>query len=311
MAAHRTLTTLPNTATVAEAVAVVEREGGVIIRDMFDAETIDGLARDIGPILDTVRAGYKEDSGFTGTHTKRTGALFAKSSHMPKVALHPLYHGVAKHFLRRPVEAWLGEDRIQIVPDMQVGFTQAIRIEPGQGAQPLHRDDMSFLWRHPQYGREGRVQIMVAVSEFTAENGGTLVIPGSNHWDDQRKPERSEAVSTIMPKGSGMIFIGSTYHAGGQNNTEKARFGLSMSWDLSNLRSEENHFVSTPLSVVKQLPPEIQRGLGWSFGENYMGWVIIDGQMSDPNELLHREDYKTVDQGVPGDTLPLLAKSKL
>ena len=36
------------------------------------------------------------------------------------------------------------------------------------------------------------------LDDFTEENGGTLVIPGSHRWDEQRKPERSLAVSTVM-----------------------------------------------------------------------------------------------------------------
>ncbi|WP_274008958.1 phytanoyl-CoA dioxygenase family protein, partial [Escherichia coli] len=75
-------------------------------------------------------------------------------------------------------------------PDIQVGVTQAIQIHPGQGVQPLHRDDSVWLWRHPGYNREARVQIMIAITDFSEENGGTLVIPGSHKWDDERMPKQ-------------------------------------------------------------------------------------------------------------------------
>ncbi|MGA4816153.1 phytanoyl-CoA dioxygenase family protein [Pseudomonas aeruginosa] len=54
-------------------------------------------------------------------------------------------------------------------------------------SQPLHGDD-ALLWRHPQYGREARLQLMLAVHDFTEENGATRVIPGSHQWDDERVP---------------------------------------------------------------------------------------------------------------------------
>ena len=39
--------------------------------------------------------------------------------------------------------------------------------------------------------------------------------------------------------------------------------------------------------VVKSYPEHIQQLLGWSAAQDsYMGWVEIDGQLSDPIELL-------------------------
>jgi hypothetical protein len=40
-----------------------------------------------------------------------------------------------------------------VAADVRIGATQAIQIGPGQSAQPLHRDDTAFLWRHPTGGR--------------------------------------------------------------------------------------------------------------------------------------------------------------
>lgn len=80
-----------------------------------------------------------------------------------------------------------------------------------------------------------------------------------------------------MSKGSALIWIGSTYHAGGQNTSNKSRIGLTMAYDLSNLRQEENMMLSLPLTTVRQLPPHIQRHLGWSSGTNYMGYIMVDG----------------------------------
>jgi ectoine hydroxylase-related dioxygenase (phytanoyl-CoA dioxygenase family) len=202
------------------------------------------------------------------------------------VLLNPLFLKTAERFICTPVETWVGNEKLIVGPELRIGATQAIQIGPGEGAQPLHRDDMAFLWRHPQYGREARCQIMIAVSDFTAENGGTLVIPGSNHWDDDRQPKLEEAISTEMKAGSGLIWIGSTYHGGGNNRTDTPRTGVTVTLDASNLRQEENMYLSLSPETVKSYPEQIQRLLGWSSGKNYMGWVEIDGQMADPILML-------------------------
>lgn len=274
-----------DTARASDVVEVLKRDGAVIVEQFLLADTLEALRTDLFPLLAQRSAGR---DGFSGQRTRRLGALFAHSRHCAEVALHRLYLPVAREFLTQPHEVWIGNQRVPLAPDVRIGMTQAIQIGPGQGAQVLHRDDNAFLWRHPTNGREGRVQIMVALSDFTEENGGTLVIPGSHMWDDERQPLPSEAISTTMRAGSALIFLGSAFHAGGENRTtNEYRTGLTMALDSSSVRQEENMYLALSPGLVASYPEEIQRLLGWSAGSNAMGWVEIDGQMADPNVLLH------------------------
>lgn len=267
----------------AKVIAILERDGGVIVEDFVSAALIEAIKRDLFPLLERTSSGR---DGFTGNRTRRLSRLFAHTRHCVPIVTHPLYLPVAEHFIRRPVSVWSSDGRRDLWPDVRIGMTQAIQIGPGQAAQPLHRDDTVFMWRHPS-SREGRVQIMLAVSDFTSENGGTLVIPGSHKWDDDRQPLESEAVPTVMRSGSALIFLGSTFHAGGANRTaSELRTGLTMSLDSSTVRQEENMYLSLPTEVVASYPEQIQRLLGWSAGANHMGWVEIDGQLVDPIHLL-------------------------
>jgi ectoine hydroxylase-related dioxygenase (phytanoyl-CoA dioxygenase family) len=282
------LTTLPSTSTAEQVIATIERDGGVVIDAFLSPHTLAGLESDLLPRLARTSTGR---DAFSGARTRRLGALFAHTRHCAEIVTHPLYLPVAEHFLKKPHEVWVGEHRYTMMPDVRIGATQAIQIGPGEPAQPLHRDDNSFMWRHPTNGREGRVQIMVAISDFTEENGGTLVIPGSHLWDEQRKPERSLAVSTVMKAGSALIFIGSTFHAGGANRTtDEYRTGLTIGLDASHVRQEENMYLALSPDVVASYPEQIQRLLGWSAGSNAMGWVEVDGQMVDPIHLLRGSD---------------------
>lgn len=158
MANH--LTALPSTTTVDEIVDVIHRDGGVIVEDFLDTPQLDELRAQLGPVLEST--GYGEDEFFAGTQTRRAGGLFGRIDLMPEIALHPLYYGAAKKILQVPLSVWVGDDQIEITPDIQIGVTQAIEIHPGQGAQRLHRDDTSFLWRHPDLRTRGP----------TADHGG-------------------------------------------------------------------------------------------------------------------------------------------
>jgi ectoine hydroxylase-related dioxygenase (phytanoyl-CoA dioxygenase family) len=270
-------------ATSAEVIGALERDGGVIVEDFLAHETLEGLRRDLLPQFERQPTG--RDS-FSGYRTRRLSRLFARTRHCAEIATHALYFPVAERFVCRPRPVWVGGERVMVAADLRIGVTQAIQIGPGQAAQPLHRDDTAFMWRHPTGGREGRVQVICAVSEFTAENGGTLVIPGSHLWDDDRKPELSEAIPAVMNAGSALIFLGSTYHAGGANSTQaEYRTAVGVALDASNVRQEENMYLSLTSTEVASYPEQIRRLLGWSAGRNHMGWVEVDGQMIDPIHL--------------------------
>jgi ectoine hydroxylase-related dioxygenase (phytanoyl-CoA dioxygenase family) len=81
------------------------------------------------------------------------------------------------------------------------------------------------------------VQIMGAVSDFTAENGGTLVIPGSHLGDDTRASRPDEAVPTEMKAGSALIRIGSIYHGGWTEHRRRATTSTRSAGSLGNSRA--------------------------------------------------------------------------
>ncbi|RYE42454.1 MAG: phytanoyl-CoA dioxygenase family protein [Hyphomicrobiales bacterium] len=286
------LTTLEPTASVDDVVAIIERDGGVIIRDFLNASELATLKADIEPKLDELTA-FGVNDEFLGKKTRRLGGVLRHTRAADVIVRHPLYSRTASRFLQIPESVWFGDERNEVVPSMQVGVTQVISIHPGEGAQPLHRDDSVWQWRHPEGGRQARVQIMLAVSEFTAENGGTLVIPGSHKWDDERGPKREEAINTEMAPGSALIWIGATYHGGGTNTSDSPRTGLSMSWDLGYLRQEENHYLAMPVEIAKELPEDIRRAIGYETCPPYMGWVDINGSMSEPHALLDTDADRT------------------
>lgn len=272
------------TARTEDAIAVVERDGGVIVENFLSPEALAGLREDLLPLLERQAAG---EEAFFGTRTRRLSKLFERTRHCAEIVLHPLYLPVARHVIGKPFKLWSGNVQREVAADVRIGVTQAIQVGPGQEAQSLHRDDGAFLWNKNAMGREARLQIMVAVTDFTEENGGTLVIPGSHLWDDDRAPRESEAIATVMPAGSALIWVGSLFHGAGTNRTsDEYRTGLTMALDASNVRQEENMYLSLSPETVAAYPDEIQRLLGWSTSGRSLGWVEVDGQQRDPQFLL-------------------------
>jgi ectoine hydroxylase-related dioxygenase (phytanoyl-CoA dioxygenase family) len=56
---------------------------------------------------------------------------------------------------------------------------------------------------------------MWAVSDFAAESGATQQVPGSHRWPAGREPHDDEIVTAEMPRGSVLLWLGSTLHGAG------------------------------------------------------------------------------------------------
>jgi ectoine hydroxylase-related dioxygenase (phytanoyl-CoA dioxygenase family) len=273
------VTTIPATASIDDACTVLDRDGAVIVEDFVDAATLRGIWDDIGPELDRRAMG---DGRVVEERTRVLASLFRRTAHSATIVRQPHFLGAARHFLQRPTRLWLGEQRLEFVPTIQVSDAKAIQIWPGSGGQPLHRDDGTHLRTHP--GPESRMQVMVAASEFTADNGATRVIPGSHRWDDERPPRTDEAVPAVMPRGAALLWLGSVYHAAGTNTSAGPRTGLTYALDLGNLRQAENQYLAVPLDVVRGYPEDVQRLLGYEACPPFCG----THEMGDPMLLLAR-----------------------
>jgi ectoine hydroxylase-related dioxygenase (phytanoyl-CoA dioxygenase family) len=105
---------------------------------------------------------------------------------------------------------------------------------------------------------------MAAISDFTADNGGTLLVPGSHKWDAERVASPNEIVAAEMKAGSMLFWLGGTLHGAGANVTETWRQGVILSYSLGWLRQEENQYMNLSDDAIKSLSPELQDRLGIS-----------------------------------------------
>lgn len=281
------LQTLPATATSGELCAVIERDGGVIVSDFLGAERVARLKADLDAALAGKQCGGDD---FSGKRTQRLGGLFGISPVMLDIVTQPHVDALARRFVCVDRKVYIEGGPFSFQSQYQIGLTQAIAIGPGEGRQALHRDDGLWLWEHREGGQtEARLQIMVAVTDFTEENGATRVIAGSHKWGDGRLPSLEETVPAEMAAGSVLFWLGSTYHGGGLNRTtDQTRIGVTVGFDRANLRLEENHYLALTQDTVFGLPQAVQARLGFRACAPACGWVEVDGAVADPIDLMHR-----------------------
>lgn len=104
------------------------------------------------------------------------------------------------------------------------------------------------------------------LSDFTEENGGTNLIPGSHHWN--RYPDLvddySQCVALEGPTGTACVFDGRVWHGTGPNRTEgTSRVGLLNYWCRPWLRQQENMAASLRPETVAAMPEQLLRRIGF------------------------------------------------
>jgi ectoine hydroxylase-related dioxygenase (phytanoyl-CoA dioxygenase family) len=181
----------------------------------------------------------------------------------------------------------------------QLNLGHLLQRGPGADEQLLHRDEA--VWSDvPKPAPELQLATVIAFVDFTRDNGGTRVVPGSHRWPDrmlspaeqfaQPAPTPGQIAYAEMPAGSAVVYTGGTIHAGGSNTTEIPRRGAHLSYCLGWLRTEENNYLAIPPAIAAKLPRQAQELLGYAVhdsiprGGGYLGMV----RMQDPVELLAR-----------------------
>src|SRR5262249_60981454 len=97
-----------------------------------------------------------------------------------------------------------------------------------------------------------------AIDDFTAENGGTLIAPGSTHWGDGPPDPDVELVPLEMPAGSVAIYPGTLWHAGGANTTGRFRLGISIQYVVAWARQQESYLLAVPPPMAPEGSPPLR-----------------------------------------------------
>lgn len=256
-----------------ELTEILKRDGCVVLKDFASKVQVESLASDLQPFIE---ATSDSGSAFGGFKTTRTGALMARSPHCRELAIDPRILGL--------VETFLGP----YANTFQLHVTQVIRVLPGETVQEPHRD--RWAWSQLQQPTadndlpvntviarlmaeiEPQLNIMLALTDFTEENGATRIAPGSTQLPDEAKLPEEAFIAAEMSSGSLLAFTGSVFHGAGANRSERDRIGLNIDYTLGWLRQEDNQYLSCPPAIAKDLDPKLQALLGYAVGGPSMGY---------------------------------------
>ncbi|MEN0139613.1 MAG: phytanoyl-CoA dioxygenase family protein [Rhodococcus sp. (in: high G+C Gram-positive bacteria)] len=244
--------------------SALRTHGMVIVTDVLDNNTVSKLT-------DRIDSEYEHEasiSALEGDTSKKhtvhaiTGLLGVDPIYAETLLLNPTFLGVADRILAPHCHNY----RVQV--------SAAGRVVQGGQNQYLHRE-MDIYRPFLPYDTVQAEYILFSMwagTDFTAENGATRMVPGSHLWDEQRTAEEHEVVQAEMPRGSVAMWLGTTLHGGGVNQTEHPRQGFLCALGVDWLAQEENQLVAVPPEVARTLPEKAQRLLGYQASPVY-GWA--------------------------------------
>ncbi len=255
-------------ATADEVSAALLAHGVVIVERLLPDDVCRQVHDELAPWIERTPVGADD---FSGHVTRRTGALLTRCPTSAAMVSHPLVLDVVDKTL------WPKKTTFQL------HLTQSIAIGPGSELQMLHRDHWCFDFFPFPRDVDVEVSTIWALTDFTDHNGATRVVPDSHRTDDDVRYTFEQTVPAAMPRGSVVLYLGSTVHGGGANRSDHTRVGINVDYVLGWLRQEENQYLTYTLDEVRAMPERLQRLLGYEVGAYALGY--IDGGRS-PMELV-------------------------
>lgn len=244
--------------------------GYAIFERLASNDTMDDVCSELEPWFEATPPSRGD---FYGWKTTRLGAVPLKSPASHALVLHEVMLNLMNDVLG-PHCDWY-----------QLNLSQAVRIHPGQRHQVPHRDEE--MWPCPKGGAEFLVNVMWALSDFTPDNGATLIWPRSHFNPLMREMDPANAIVATMPRGSALVYLGSVTHCGGANRSNLPRTGLILSYSLGWLKQYENAFLTYPPHVAKQFPRALRDLLGYRIHRPNLG--NYEGQ--DPAVLFETDSH--------------------
>jgi hypothetical protein len=255
------LTTLPSEAPREQLLDVLEQDGGVIVEGFWSPERADRLRADFEPHLGAVgwsNAGGGDPNAFFGFKTKRLHGLLARSAGFGELITDPRLVELAERQLGPRCRG------------VRISTGELMALGRDETEQPLHRDADSWPFI-PAPRPPILFSATLALTEFSQENGATVLAPGSHRWTRERKPAPEETTQAVMAKGSVLLYDGDVIHGGGANRTSQSRIGCYVGYLVSWLRPLEDPLITVGADVLRAAPAAAQSLLGF----NETGWEVI------------------------------------
>ena len=229
----------------------LRRSGCAIVEDVIDGELLaaarDGLRRAADAVQREVGAERLERAGELGV-----------------VRLPMRYETVFYRLLELPA--------VLAVVDATVSTTAILHLQNGLALPTLEappadcfqlRFHMDF--RRVLNGYLCSINTLLALDEFTAGNGGTVVVPGSQQQLQAPPDERlrAEAVTVECPAGAMLVFDSTLWHAAGSNTSGRERLAVNQQFTRSYFKQQIDYVRALGDDAILAQPARTQQLLGW------------------------------------------------
>lgn len=141
-------------------------------------------------------------------------------------------------------------------------ITGSLYRAPVAEPQPLHRDQ-GYVPATVDF--PAACNLLWCLDDFSPENGGTCVVPGSHRWhpDYQVKPPPRELTKQVSaPAGSVFAWEGRIWHGYGPNQSGEPRRSIITYYCLPWVRQQENWGISCLQEVLDEASPKLRQRLG-------------------------------------------------
>ncbi len=244
----------------------ITQQGYTVVRDAIAPELVSELKDTLARFEDQQKMTFSNND-FEGFKTARIFNLLNYDQIFAQIPIHPNLLPVGEAILDQ---------------GLLLSSISAIAMHPGESVQPIHADTQLLNLTRPHVSIS--IACMVALSDYTANNGATRIIPGSHLLPDNPEygAEFPDAIPVEFKAGSALFFDSQLWHGGGANNTSESRIGVVFAYCAGWTRPQENLLLGLSRERVQTLPRRLQELLGYSI---YKGqWGHIERQ--DPIELI-------------------------
>lgn len=236
--------------------AVLANEGGAILQEYVNADALAVLNNQIDSYLDNHYENVASQTGsaqydkFLGHNTVRLHGMLEKAPVCADIVGDPALLDWAQR--------WVCAESVLL------NAAEMIQINPGEPAQYPHRDTDSWplATKLSLSEKPTIVNAIVALDEFTVENGATAIAPYS--WQQDSQPDAPAFTHAVMQQGDAVLFRGDIIHGGGANQSTQPRRAFSVSYCAGWLRPVENSILNLSLDTVQSLAPPLQAVLGYA-----------------------------------------------
>ena len=114
-------------------------------------------------------------------------------------------------------------------------------------------------------GYMASINLFIAISDFHATNGATLVVPGSHQKTEQpnRNYLQRHKIQIQCPAGSMVVFDSTLWHASGRNHSGRDRLSINHQFTRSWIKPQIDYVRALGPDFIQSLPPRTQQLLGW------------------------------------------------